>query len=783
MRTIFTVLMLWITILAVTANGVQNQWHSIVLENEGVVAFDNTEKIAGIGATTWDVHYANGKLYFSKPVKGIFVYTTTGTLVKRFAGSFSEVSVHLVSGIYIVQADSESAKLLVRNEYGGTVAQPEVVTQDTVSTSVPLRSSNASKPRITSPSDRSSSVLGNDVNVYVSGNNIEVIYAGLTGNPNPSNSNESNFYKGTMYQSGNRFYFTPNTSTWENKWVKIIAHDKVSDGWSDPVYVKINPKPFLSKPQWVQELPTNVVANQYYTISWKQVANAQKYRVYFTQGGSQKGYDYTPSGTSQSVIIPNISGTAYIGIIAIPDYSKYNQSDELTKAIYIWRLETINKDRWTTQATTVYNDWNPSNRKSVGVTIPKDTRVNVRDKFILGNDEFVEIWTYNREQGNYSGKMFINAKHLTDVTYLEKPKIYGAAPTITNNGSATITWVKVPNAQFYIINWSLGSKKGSFSTKSTSITIKFPSETGVAYVDVFACGSYNGKWVQSENLQLPIKVSPSSGSSNNSVSKSDLTTLADYLFKNQCDLYCKISGSKIIKIIGSYSAAGKLYIVGESNVMKSILKLDNGSGYYNIDELLKNQNFITAIGIKAIGNLIDIVVSGSTIYNVWDNYKYDGDLSLAIMGTSWELVLFAAYKTWTPLGVFLEEISKLKSAGGDLYTTFNVSDFVKFGGATQGNYSGYNYIGNINSTNGFRFSVNSGSTKTVKLSILYRSDNRGGKLIVNGTVQNIIFSSSNWNWGTKEVQVQLKQGTNNFEFKGGYQTEWAPDIAQIIVTW
>ena len=95
------------------------------------------------------------------------------------------------------------------------------------------------KPRITSPSDRSSSALGNDVNVYVSGSNIEVIYAGLTGNPNPNNDNESNFYKGTMYQSGNKFFFTPSTSSWENKWVKIIAHDKNSNLWSDPIYVKI----------------------------------------------------------------------------------------------------------------------------------------------------------------------------------------------------------------------------------------------------------------------------------------------------------------------------------------------------------------------------------------------------------------------------------------------------------------------------------------------------------------------------------------------------------------
>jgi len=46
-----------------------------------------------------------------------------------------------------------------------------------------------------------------------------------------------------MYSSGNNtFFFTPNTSNWENKWVKIIARDKNTNLWSDPVYVQIQPQ-------------------------------------------------------------------------------------------------------------------------------------------------------------------------------------------------------------------------------------------------------------------------------------------------------------------------------------------------------------------------------------------------------------------------------------------------------------------------------------------------------------------------------------------------------------
>ncbi|MDR0231962.1 MAG: hypothetical protein LBI82_07570, partial [Dysgonamonadaceae bacterium] len=89
----------------------------------------------------------------------------------------------------------------------------------------PTHQQTQTKPRITLPSNRSSSTHGSQLNVTVSGNNIEVTYVGLNGEPNPSNTNESQngFYTGKMYSSGNnKFYFTPNTSAWQNKWVKII---------------------------------------------------------------------------------------------------------------------------------------------------------------------------------------------------------------------------------------------------------------------------------------------------------------------------------------------------------------------------------------------------------------------------------------------------------------------------------------------------------------------------------------------------------------------------------
>ena len=35
----------------------------------------------------------------------------------------------------------------------------------------------------------------------------------------------------------------------------------------------------------------------------------------------------------------------------------------------------------------------------------------------------------------------------------------------------------------------------------------------------------------------------------------------------------------------------------------------------------------------------------------------------------------------------------------------------------------------------------------------------------------------------KYFSQRLRQGANTIEFFGGYQTEWAPDIAEIKVTW
>jgi len=109
--------------------------------------------------------------------------------------------------------------------------------------------------------------------------------------------------------------------------------------------------------------------------------------------------------------------------------------------------------------------------------------------------------------------------------------------------------------------------------------------------------------------------------------------------------------------------------------------------------------------------------------------------------------------------------------------TFTTSNFTTYGKVENNN----NWIGNINAYSGFRFTADSKNQTTAKLIIKYKSDNRGGKLNVNGEIQNLYFPSTNWNWGTKEVIAQLKQGINTIEFCGGFLTDYAPDIAEIKI--
>ena len=189
-RNLVVVTILALTTTVMSAQDANNPWHVVAYENDKEVAFYNTEMITGIEATAqtvkialdngktfshptatttfgfdprangtgtatesitapqWNVFYVNNRLYFSETVNDIAVYTVSGMLVAQFAGNHTGVPIHLVSGIYIVQADGKSVKFAVgANGNGGATTQLGNEAQTATYTPVPvsLRSENSIK--------------------------------------------------------------------------------------------------------------------------------------------------------------------------------------------------------------------------------------------------------------------------------------------------------------------------------------------------------------------------------------------------------------------------------------------------------------------------------------------------------------------------------------------------------------------------------------------------------------------------------------------------------------
>jgi hypothetical protein len=156
---------------AMQAQDSRNPWHLTVYdENDAEVAFYNTERIVdietsaqtatvvfddgqkfphpiattsfgfdpratgtgtaneNIDAPEWTVSYSNGNLHFSEPVNGVAIYNMLGALADKRFGAFTDVSINLNAGVYIVQAGGSSTKLFVsKNGFGGAVTQPKSV--------------------------------------------------------------------------------------------------------------------------------------------------------------------------------------------------------------------------------------------------------------------------------------------------------------------------------------------------------------------------------------------------------------------------------------------------------------------------------------------------------------------------------------------------------------------------------------------------------------------------------------------------------------------------------
>lgn len=110
--------------------------------------------------------------------------------------------------------------------------------------------------KITSPSNDSKYKVGDWVDIDIETNRwdflsgtwsdwdkyVEVWVALLKGERNPDSWEEPNDYKGRIYHAKdipNRFTFSPESNKWSGKDAKIIAHNKKTSKWSEPIYIQV----------------------------------------------------------------------------------------------------------------------------------------------------------------------------------------------------------------------------------------------------------------------------------------------------------------------------------------------------------------------------------------------------------------------------------------------------------------------------------------------------------------------------------------------------------------
>ena len=113
---------------------------------------------------------------------------------------------------------------------------------------------------------------------------------------------------------------------------------------------------------------------------------------------------------------------------------------------------------------------------------------------------------------------------------------------------------------------------------------------------------------------------------------------------------------------------------------------------------------------------------------------------------------------------------------------FTISDFILTGTAKKQIFKGKEYACYISTQSCLRFTVNSYNNINVIFRITYKSDeSAGGKLYVNEDIRKIDFPSTRREWGTIDVQVNLRKGANRIDLWGGYKGVFAPDIAEIKI--
>ena len=414
--------------------------------------------------------------------------------------------------------------------------------------------------------------------------------------------------------------------------------------------------------------------------------------------------------------------------------------------------QSVNAYRWIiANPASVYNDWNLTSRKT---TLSKGTKVYASYKYILSNG--TQVAKINEG--------YVNANDLgtaEPTPTRDKNSLQGTytVPIPTNggvfkysSGDLIAIYIPVSFLRQTEINAAQGNfnnlppalrtdiEKGRYKDVADMIAL-YSQQLGYSMPDPTLGGAVimGGQAIQLVIYSLIIY---------DNVRSTVGTTIIDGA--NQLTYF--INNELVNKINGYVNTKNDGYVIIPLN---------------NLDLLLSGVDYTNETGVRAMNGQNMVAI---TDLNSSENLKINKILSKFFLRSE-NIKVQSNNSTVQPITLTSQP------------QTYTTSNFTRISSAILSSYSGHNYIGMINATNGFRFSVNSSNAKTVKLSILYRSDNRNGKLIINGVAQYVSFPSTNWNWGTKEVQVQLRQGANTIEFYGGYpkQTDYAPDIAEITI--
>lgn len=210
----------------------------------------------------------------------------------------------------------------------------------------------------------------------------------------------------------------------------------------------------------------------------------------------------------------NVIKMASLGVVKGKEANKFYPNDDITRqeaAVMLGRL--MEKLDYKFQPTVPrFKDINTAADWARGYIANMDATGIMKG---MENNTFAPLGKYTREQSivTFMRIWDLIPSHKTLSTPSEanfiliNPVEYGCS-------TVKLAWIAVKDAQIYAINWSISGEEGHIITDNTYVDLILPNVNGRIYVDIYACGSHDEKWVQSskplsisfdvQSIELPI---------------------------------------------------------------------------------------------------------------------------------------------------------------------------------------------------------------------------------------------------------------------------------------